>query len=388
MLKRIASVLFAGAVLLGGSVYAEKLSYDFSVGDAGFLPIFADYPAADGSDDFYELEYGRKRIPIKDAKGGLYISGNNHSDDLFMGYYKELDGFKPNKGYSVDVTFTLATNEDGGMMGIGGSLGSSVYVKCGIVSHKPDRVKTDLNGYRLNIDKGNQGSDGKDMKLVGTIEKHETLFPGEYEFNDYRATLEVTADADGRAYLIIGTDSGFEGTTAYYIADVEIDRSEKNAYTDIIGDADYVWEENISRLQFCEFVYNMANSAKELPAVSPAPFEDVSNSKITALAAAGLVSGRGNRMFDPDGKITREEAAAILGRAAEYAGIKLPEGDFDSEYSDSGDISNWAVRAVYGLKKLNVIENADGVLFMPKANYTVGEAVRSVVKLHALCIGS
>ena len=64
------------------------------------------------------------------------------------------------------------------------------------------------------MDKGNQAQSGKDVQTIGTIQKEETLLSGKYEMNRYAASAEATADKDGNMYLLIGIDSGFEGTTS------------------------------------------------------------------------------------------------------------------------------------------------------------------------------
>ena len=386
---------------IGQNAFSESdsIKIDFKNDDAEFIPIFADYPAEENTDKFYEFDYGWRNIPIDNAGKGLFISGNNHSDDLFMGYYKELNGFTPNKSYTVNISFKLATDVDGGQMGIGGSPGSSVYVKCGIVSQKPKAEVADLNDYRLNIDKGNQATDGEDMKTVGTIEKKETLLPEKYEFNEYNASLEMTADEKGNAYLIIGTDSGFEGVTSYYISDIELQLKSKNncSYSEkfeqyikdaisvgIIEDENYAWKEASTRLQFCEFAYNMINSVKELPVakLSRCPFDDINNPKINALTFVGIINGKDEYIFAPEDKITREEAAVILRRIAEYAEFEMPEVNVDMSYSDNSEISEWAIPSVYSLKVLDVMMNKSNASFEPKTNYTVEEAVYSLIKIY------
>ena len=398
MFKQSIAVLAAATSLLSTVAAAENetksINFNFTEGDAGFVPIFADYPISDNSHEFYELKSELSDIPIENAGKGLFISGNNHSDDLFMGYYKELSGFAPGTPLVADISFKLATNVDGGLIGIGGSPGSSVFVKCGITAKKPDSVKNG-NMYYLNLDKGNQGADGKDMKIVGTIEKQETLYPDKFEFNSYNTVIEVTPDESGNAYLIIGTDSGFEGTTSYYIGDVDIKVSDKETYElekdlkealslGIIENTDSA-DEDIDRLQFCDAVYNMLNSVKELPAakLSNNPFEDINNPKINTLAFVKIISGKENRIFAPNDKITREEAAAVLYRAAVYAGAELPQFKADIEYSDNNEISSWAISSVYSLKMLNIMNDISGE-FKPKSNYTVRESVSSIMKLYRI----
>lgn len=198
-----------------------KLTFDFSGGDEGFTAIYADLPGTRGIELFYELESAHKDVPIEGAGKGMFITGNNHSDDLFMGFYKELSGFEAGKSYKIDLKFRIATDVEGGMIGIGGSPGESVYIKCGAVSEMPIAA---IEGeyYRMSIDTGSQSSGGKDMKVVGNIAKQQNDHPGEFEFNSYGADFEVTADGEGKLWLIIASDSGFEGISAYYLDDVEV----------------------------------------------------------------------------------------------------------------------------------------------------------------------
>lgn len=221
-----AALLLALSMMAGCTSFAaadSTISFDFEQGDSGFAPIYADYPNTEGVEKFYEFQHGYGKVPIDGAGNGIFISGNNHSDDLFMGYVKALEGFVPARTYQFKVSFKLATNVDGGMIGVGGSPGASVYVKCGITPIEPKAVLDATDGYyRLNIDKANQSQSGKDMIVVGNMVKDETLLPGAYEFKTFYAEFTVTADRSGKVYLVIGTDSGFEATTSYYLDDISI----------------------------------------------------------------------------------------------------------------------------------------------------------------------
>ncbi len=193
--------------------------FDFEKDDSGFTPIFADYPNSEGVETFYALRHAYGPIPIDGAGNGLFISGDNHSDDLFMGYVKQLDGFTPGKTYHFTLSFKLATNVEGGLADVGGSPGESVAVKCGVTATKPLSQLDgdgDMAYYRLNIDAGIQFNSGNDMTLVGDMAKTENTHPGAYEFKTFQASFDVTANTLGEVYLIIGTDSGFEATTSYF----------------------------------------------------------------------------------------------------------------------------------------------------------------------------
>ncbi|QTD53141.1 hypothetical protein [Sulfidibacter corallicola] len=201
----------------------RKLSYDFSQGDLGWQMDFADYPV--GESNFYELSSGLEQLPAElgAARTALYLNGNNHSDDLFMFAKREVTGLKPSQSYRVHLSVTIASNAGSECAGIGGAPGGSVYFKAGASQKEPLPVATD-GQLLMNIDKGNQSTSGSDMQAIGDIGVDTDCLDGEYRFKRLDATrLEVTAQTNeaGTLWLIVGTDSGFEGTTRIYLTGVD-----------------------------------------------------------------------------------------------------------------------------------------------------------------------
>lgn len=163
------------------------------------------------------------------------------------------------------------------------------------------------------------------------------------------------------------------------------DKISKALTLEITDDIKDKLNENITRGEFCGYVYNMLNQVKELPVAKLAenPFNDVMDYKINGLYIIDVVSGKDDRIFAPDDLITREEAAVILHRAAKYLDVELPQAKVDISYSDNDKISPWAVSDVYGLKLLNIIEDVDG-MFNPKGSVTYESAVNSIMKLYEI----
>ena len=60
------------------------------------------------------------------------------------------------------------------------------------------------------------------MIVVGDLAKEEVNRPGEYVFNEIETKVIARTDEAGTAYLVIGTDSGFEGVTSYYLDDISV----------------------------------------------------------------------------------------------------------------------------------------------------------------------
>lgn len=207
---------------------ADKFDFDFEVNNHGWVGEFADYPV--GEEAFYELNWAWTTLPAelphqeKVLKKGLLLSGNNHSDDLFMFIKKPMTGLKPNTEYEVHFTVLMQNNIAAEQMGVGGSPGESVYFKVGASTMEPEKV--DQEGfYHLNVNKGDQAQAGDNALMVGTIGNSlvdgsdPQFLPKEF-VNE--APLSVKSDSEGKLWLFVGTDSAFESSTLYYIANITV----------------------------------------------------------------------------------------------------------------------------------------------------------------------
>ncbi len=201
----------------------EKIfKYEFSTNAEGWEGNFADY--AREREDIYEFLFAHTTLPypLDEDDGALLLSGNNHSDDLFMFIKRKIDGLKPNTEYALTFSVEFASNAADNMIGVGGAPGEGVLVKVGATSFEPER-QIDNNGwYRMNIDKGNQNNGGKDMVVVGD-------FSNDTDKNEYalktvgnEEPFFVASNENGEIWLIVGTDSGFEATTAIYYNTIKV----------------------------------------------------------------------------------------------------------------------------------------------------------------------
>lgn len=342
--KRIFSLNAAAILALNMvtvSVYGAKtdtsLLFDFNNSDNGFTAIFSDYPNSEGVEEFYEFKHEYGEIPISGAGNGIFISGNNHSDDLFMGYVKKLEGFVPEKNYHFTVSFKLATDVDSGLFGAGGSPGESVSVKCGITSIEPVSTVAENSGieyYRMNIDKGSQSNSGNDMVVVGDMSKIESNHLGAYEFKNFHAEFDISANSRGEVYLIIGTDSGFEATTSYYLDDISVNWTDAK-------------ESYVTRGEAAQMLFDIAD--RPSADVENCIFGDVDTTSPYAEAIVwaeqnGYLSGYGNGLFGPNDKMTIEQAMVMIYR---FLGTPAVNNKFVlNKFEDSDQISVWAKDAI------------------------------------------
>ena len=142
-----------------------ELTYDFQNDNQSWEGDFADYPL--GEESFYELSYELSNLPtpLNTNSGALKQSGNNHSDDLFMFFRRQINGLKPNTDYRVPYEIEFASDVAGGQVGVGGSPGESVTIKAGAVITKPEKVNQS-GFYQMNMDKNNKANSGFETYLI------------------------------------------------------------------------------------------------------------------------------------------------------------------------------------------------------------------------------
>ena len=198
---------------------SDPVEFDFSFEtDAdGWVVDFADLPE-DYDQSIYELDGGHRALPDGLDGAGICVQGHNRSDDLFMYLKRRVDGLTPTASYTVSATVDLATDAALASVGIGGSPGSSVFVKAGASTAEPEAAPDRIGHLRLNIDKGNQSRRGSQMAVLGTV-GHPDIVGDEFRLktlDNMDSPVVVIADDSGSAWLIVGTDSGFEGLTRLY----------------------------------------------------------------------------------------------------------------------------------------------------------------------------
>lgn len=195
---------------------------------------FADLPV-EYSQDSYCLDFNNNSL-IEGLEGlgrAVFISGMNRSDDLFMFIKRKLtvaDGLQPNTTYSVKIETDFYTKAPAGAAGAGGAPGEGVKVKVGAFTVEPLAIpedgKQDPPYYRINLDKGSQNGGGQNAAQVGDIAKVNSTDFETYEIktlNNDNNPLMAATDSEGRMWIMIGTDSGFEGVTSLYYTRVKVE---------------------------------------------------------------------------------------------------------------------------------------------------------------------
>ena len=115
------------------------------------------------------------------------------------------------------------------------------------------------------------------------------------------------------------------------------------------------------------------------------PFLDVNENKdlrfIERAYYLGIVNGIGETDFNPDGEITRQEAAAMLMRVYKnYAKTEQTAAGF--KFADDSDIADWAKVDVYSINSLGIMQGVGENTFAPLEGYTVEQSIATFWRLY------
>lgn len=134
----------------------------------------------------------------------------------------------------------------------------------------------------------------------------------------------------------------------------------------------------IKRDEFARLIYfsvkqmsDTMNTKVILNDVKPL-FTDTDDVCIGALSNVGIITGRNDECFSPNDFLTREEAAAVIGRVFDLFGFKRL--NKITNFADKSNISPWAVSAVDSLCPYKIIIGTDNGNFLPKSTITREQA--------------
>ncbi|MEF3302486.1 WG repeat-containing protein [Paenibacillus sp. GYB003] len=158
----------------------------------------------------------------------------------------------------------------------------------------------------------------------------------------------------------------------------------------------YDFTSNINRIDFSRLIVNLLEVKKQKSisevlsdqnrVLATNAFKDTNDPTILAAYSLGIVGGKGNGIFDPNGEITRQEAAVMLARTAKILGIG-DDGN-NGTYSDDDEIAIWAKDSVSLVSSIKDKTNQNPVMgstgnnnFSPKASYTKQQAFITMKRL-------
>ncbi len=141
------------------------------------------------------------------------------------------------------------------------------------------------------------------------------------------------------------------------------------------------WKNPITRGAFCHLLFNTLKDSG-LIGTDKKGFSDTDDERIFRLAASGFIEGVSETEFDPEGLISREEAAVLLSRAAEKAGLVATEIYFILK--DEDKISDWAKLGVQHTLNLGFMKGIGDSEFDPEGRLTTEQATCIMTRLYPL----
>lgn len=142
------------------------------------------------------------------------------------------------------------------------------------------------------------------------------------------------------------------------------------------------WQDNTTRLQFAQLAVRLAETVtgQTLPAAPASTFTDCTDLDVRKAYAAGIVNGTSDTVFSPDSKLTREQLATMLWRAANYIQQQTGEqmltaGGSLTGYTDANQVSAYAKEAVTSLAQHGIMKGTSAAELSPQQNCSVEQSV-------------
>jgi len=218
----LAATLSSGCLLDTGEPDNSFIAdYQFGVGQttSGWAPGAVDFLAAEENDVGFVGDVRIRPEETLDLAPALYLQGANVSGDLFMYWYRMIDGFVPDAEYTlgVDIEYISRYGRD-----CTSGAGLTTWIKGGATNVEPVRSVDQSGWYRLNVDKGQHAQGGATIPTLGDIRTNALgcIPNGPYSVwgrHTGQDAFRVRASSAGQLWLIIGIESTAAGTVDIYI---------------------------------------------------------------------------------------------------------------------------------------------------------------------------
>ena len=134
-----------------------------------------------------------------------------------------------------------------------------------------------------------------------------------------------------------------------------------------------------TRSEFCALAVQLYETATGKTVTERVKFDDTADENVEKAAALGVISGVAEGRANPEGTITREQAAVMLAKLAEVCDKPLSAGE--SSFADGASISGWAAGAVEQVASNGIMNGTGGGNFSPKGQYTREQSITTMLSL-------
>ncbi len=261
----------------------------------------------------------------------------------------------------------------GGGTGSGGGDGGTITITGGLV-----RATAGYNGAAIGHS-GSQSAEGETLKITGgTIELVQSGL-GASKLTLQNCTIKGEGagdyagsyDASGNLVTVTGASGWAAEAVAGAVAKGLVPQDMQSDYT-----------QSTTRAQFCALAVAFYEQATGEAIAQRKTFSDTSDPNIEKMGGLGIVSGVGGDRFDPNGTLTREQAATMLTRLAEAVGEPLPAQV--ASFADRAQISFWAAAAVGQVQGVGIMGGVGDNRFDPSGLYSREQSMITLLRLYEL----
>lgn len=107
-------------------------------------------------------------------------------------------------------------------------------------------------------------------------------------------------------------------------------------------------------------------------------FTDTKDVNVEKAAFIGVVAGVGDNKFNPDGTLTREQAAVMLSRLSDA--LEKPFPIQASTFADNGNMSSWAIDSVGRVQAAGIMSGVGDNRFAPQDPYTREQSIVTIMR--------
>ena len=141
----------------------------------------------------------------------------------------------------------------------------------------------------------------------------------------------------------------------------------------------------VTRGEFCALLYQASDRWGEVEPVPVPSFSDTTEAAVAACAGLGIVNGYPDGTFRPEGQLTRQQAAAMLHRAAEA--FALPDSQVKFPHNWQDPVADWSYADASWCYFNGIMEGTGDNRFSGNSLYTRAQAIVTVLRLDRLARG-
>jgi len=136
---------------------------------------------------------------------------------------------------------------------------------------------------------------------------------------------------------------------------------------------------NATRAEFTAFAVALYETVTGREITERTTFNDTNDINVQKMGGLGVVGGVGGGNFNPNGTITRQEAAAMLSRLIERIDQPLPI--VAPTFADNAQIANWATQAVGQIQAAGIMGGVGNNQFSPTGQFTREQSITTILRL-------